>query len=102
MDDFDTNMFIVSVTKNGIVKKSTIKDLEVVRNNRLYEMINLEEDDVLIGSHLAFDTDHLLLGSQSGQFMRLEISDINAQGLRAKGVLECDFVKMMKLLLQMF
>ena len=87
VDDFDTNMFIVSVTKNGIVKKSTIKDLEVVRNNRLYEMINLEEDDVLIGSHLAFDTDHLLLGSQSGQFMRLEISDINAQGLRAKGVI---------------
>lgn len=87
VDDFDTNMFIVSVTKNGIVKKSAIKDLEVVRNNRLYEMINLEEDDVLIGSHLAFDTDHLLLGSQSGQFMRLEISDINAQGLRAKGVI---------------
>ena len=87
VDDFDTNMFIVSVTKNGIVKKSTIKDLEVVRNNRLYEMINLEEDDVLIGSHLAFDTDHLLLGSKSGQFMRLEISDINAQGLRAKGVI---------------
>lgn len=87
VDDFDTNMFIVSATKNGIVKKSAIKDLEVVRNNRLYEMINLEEDDVLIGSHLAFDTDHLLLGSQSGQFMRLEISDINAQGLRAKGVI---------------
>lgn len=97
VESFDTHMYVVLATRNGMIKRSLIKDLEVVRNNRLYDIINLDKGDSLIGAHLAYDGDHLLLGSFEGQFLRLATEDINPQGLRAKGVIgmrlkENDFV----------
>ncbi len=87
VDDFNTHMYVVMVTKNGLLKRSLIPELEVVRNNRLYDCIKLEKDDILVGAHLAKDSGHILMGSRDGQFIRIELSDINPQGLRAKGVI---------------
>ncbi|NLC65019.1 MAG: DNA topoisomerase IV subunit A [Erysipelothrix sp.] len=87
VDDFDTHMYLSMVTRNGMVKRSLVKDLEVVRNNRLYDVINLEKDDTLVGAYLSFDDSHILMGSHESQFMRLDLKDINPQGLRAKGVI---------------
>lgn len=85
--DFETDMFVVTTSANGMIKKTKLPLLEVKRNNRLYELMNLDKDDLLIGAHLMKNEEDILLASLSGQFMRLELKDINDQGTRAKGVI---------------
>lgn len=87
VDDFDTFMFVLTVSSNGLVKKTPLNLLEVRRNNRLYDLMNLDKDAHLVAAYLAKNTDDLLIGSLNGQMMRLHIKDINDQGLRAKGII---------------
>ncbi|NLW15551.1 MAG: DNA topoisomerase IV subunit A [Erysipelothrix sp.] len=97
VNDFETHMFVVTTSQEGMIKKTALNLLEVKRNNRLFDIMNLDKNDKLIGAHLAKDTDDVLIGSHDGQFLRLELEDINPQGLRAKGMIalklrEGDFV----------
>ncbi len=87
VNDFDTHMFVLTVSSNGLIKKTPLNLLEVRRNNRLYDLMNLDKGAHLVSGKLAKDTDDILIASLSGQMMRLHIKDINDQGLRAKGVI---------------
>lgn len=87
VQDFDTYMFVITNSSSGMIKKTALSLLEVKRNNRLYDLMNLDKGAHLVGAHLAKDSDDVLIASQSGQLMRLKIEDINDQGLRAKGVI---------------
>lgn len=87
VNDFDTDMYVLTVASNGLIKKTALNLLEVKRNNRLYDLMNLEKGASLVSANLTKNTDDVLIGSLSGQMMRLHVKDINDQGLRAKGVI---------------
>lgn len=87
VDDFDTYMFVITNSSNGLIKKTLVSQLEVKRNNRLYDLMNLDKGAHLVSAHLAKETDDVLIASKQGQLMRLELNDINTQGIRAKGVI---------------
>ncbi len=85
--DFTDPYMIVSLTKNGVVKKSKLEDYELKRTGQLVKAINLDKDDELIYTSLAFDSDEMLVASHMGQCLRIDLSSINAIGVRAKGVI---------------
>ncbi|AZK44271.1 DNA topoisomerase IV subunit A [Erysipelothrix piscisicarius] len=87
LKSFDTYQFIVTSTASGMVKKTAISELEVKRTNRLYDVMKLGKHDELVGAVITSNEDHLLLVSKEGQCMRLDLSEINPIGLRAKGVI---------------
>lgn len=87
LKSFNTYRFIVTATASGMVKKTAISELEVKRTNRLYDVMKLGKFDELVGAVVTADDDHLILVSKEGQCMRLDLTEINPIGLRAKGVI---------------
>ena len=87
VNDFNTHMFVVTNSSNGMIKKTPLHMLEVKRNNRLYDLMNMDPQASLVSAHLAKDTEDILIASAHGQLMRLQLRDINDQGLRAKGII---------------
>lgn len=70
-----------------MIKKSPLSDLEVKRNNRLYDLMKLDKEDVLVDAFVAKNDAHLLMASHNCQFIRLDLSDVNAIGLKSKGII---------------
>lgn len=85
--DFDTYRDIVTVTSNGMLKKSQVLDLEVKRTNRMYDIMKLDKGATLVGAHIAAEGQDVLLVSKEGRYMRLDLDDINPIGLKGKGVI---------------
>lgn len=84
---FDTYQFVVTTSAKGMLKKTLLSDLVVKRNNKLYEIMKLGAGDHLIAGHIASDEDHLLMVSQKGQNIRLDLKEINPIGVKGKGII---------------
>lgn len=84
---FDTYQFVVTTSAKGMLKKTLLSDLVVKRNNKLYEIMKLGVGDHLIAGHIASDEDHLLMVSQKGQNIRLDLKEINPIGVKGKGII---------------
>ena len=87
LKSFDTHMFVVTTSAQGMIKKTAIADLEVKRTNRLYDIMKLGKDDVLIDTSIAYEHDHLMIVTRLGQLIRIDLADVNPIGVRAKGVI---------------
>ena len=85
--DFDTYRDIVTTSRLGMIKKTAIKDLELKRTNRMYDIMNLAKEDRLVGAHISKQDDHIVIVSRSGNVLRLELNEIAQIGVRAKGVI---------------
>lgn len=86
-ESFETHQFVNVITKEGMIKRTLLSEFEVRRNNRLYDCINLSNNDEVIGAYLSSIGDDILIASSTGNIIRLELDEINNQGLRAKGMI---------------
>lgn len=86
VSDFQTNAFMISVTKLGLIKKTSVKDYEVSRNNKTMSNMKLLDDDEVIGTYVAYEQDELLLASKNGYITRYPIQLIPLTSPRSKGV----------------
>ncbi|QIK70130.1 DNA topoisomerase IV subunit A [Erysipelothrix sp. HDW6C] len=84
---FDSYQFVVTATAQGVIKKTLLAELEIKRTGRLYDIMKLSKDDVLVGTSIASENDHLLMVSKLGQGMRIDLAEVNPIGVRAKGVI---------------
>ncbi len=83
---FDTDGYFVSVSKNGLIKKTAISEFEVSRNNKTMACMNLSDDDVMIGTYLAYEEDEVLLASHNGYVSRYPLALVPKSATRSKGV----------------
>lgn len=83
---FQTNAYMVSVTKKGMVKKTPIRDYEVSRNNKTMSNMKLLEGDEVITTMVAYDYDEILIATCNGYVTRYPISLIPETSSRSKGV----------------
>jgi len=81
MDD----AFIFMATRNGTVKKTSLKDFANVRSNGIIA-VNLDDDDRLIAARLTDGTMEVLIGASSGLAVRFHESDVRPMGRAAAGV----------------
>ena len=83
-DDSQYN-YLLFATKKGIVKKTSLKEFENIRNSGKI-CISLHENDELIDVKKTTGTDLVLLGSTKGKMVKFPESDIRVMGRTAAGV----------------
>lgn len=82
----DTDAWLVMVSKKGKIKKTVIKDFEVIRNNKMFKAMNLAKGDELVASFTLLPQQDIVLITSQGYITRFDEALVSAQGLNASGV----------------
>ena len=81
----DKNDYLVMVTANGVIKKTTLEDFGNVRRNGIIAL-KLKNDDSLRWATLSSGNDEILLSTAQGQAIRFKEKDVRPMGRTASGV----------------
>ncbi len=85
-EDFDVGIkYLVMVTRNGIIKKTDVKEFENVRRSGLIA-ISLKKDDALCKVIKSSGEDEIILVTKKGQSIKFKEKDIRPMGRTAAGV----------------
>lgn len=84
--DFNTEHYLLFVTKNGMVKKTELKLYKAQRYSKALMAVNLKDQDVLIDVHVTSGNDELFLATQNGYGLWFSEEEVNIVGARAAGV----------------
>lgn len=79
------DFILFTVTKNGIVKKTPLKEYDSSRRDGLIAL-TLDEDDELIEVRLTKGQDDILLATKHGLAIRFSEGDVREMGRTARGV----------------
>jgi DNA gyrase subunit A len=79
------NQFVFFATRNGLVKKSALKEFSHVRANGIYA-IGIEEGDELVAARITDGEQIVFLASHDGQAVRFDETGVRAMGRNAYGV----------------
>lgn len=93
LKSFATHAYIITVTKNGMIKKTAVHEYEVSRNNKTMANMKLADQDEAIASLLAYEGDEVLLCSKNGYMTRYPISLIPMTAPKSKGVKAMNLVE---------
>ena len=83
--DFDQNIYITSFTKNGMVKRTLLKEFKVSRYSKAINMMKLKDKDEVVNVTYSVDT-NVLVVTKKGYGLWYKTSDINPVGIKASGV----------------
>ncbi|MDD3368161.1 MAG: DNA gyrase subunit A [Lachnospiraceae bacterium] len=86
MHDYDATSNLLMVTKNGIVKKTSIMEYNNVRKNGLIA-IGMREDDELIEVKITNNDSNIFLVTKQGMCIRFKETDVRATGRSSIGVI---------------
>ncbi len=84
--EYDENKNLFMVTKNGIVKKTSLSEFSNIRKNGL-AAINLRDDDELIEVKTTRPESELFLVTKQGMCIRFKETDVRATGRTSMGVI---------------
>ena len=93
LKSFATHAYIITVTINGLIKKTAVHEYEVSRNNKTMVNMKLADQDEAIASLLAYEGDEILLCSKNGYMTRYPISLIPMTAPKSKGVKALNLVE---------
>ena len=82
---FDEESYLVMVTKQGIIKRTSLSAFSNVRKNGVIA-VSLDEDDELSWVRLTDGDNKLLVATHYGMAIRFHESDVRAMGRTARGV----------------
>ena len=85
IDGYETDHFIFMATANGTVKKTDMSLFSRQRSVGL-RAIELDEDDVLVGTAVTDGSQDIMLFSSEGKVVRFAESTVRAMGRTARGV----------------
>ena len=85
VSEFDEDTNLVMVTKNGIVKKTSMAEYSNIRQNGLIA-IAIREDDQLISVLRTDGNDNLVIGTHDGMAICFNENDVRPMGRVAMGV----------------
>ncbi|RDI94846.1 DNA gyrase subunit A [Meiothermus sp. QL-1] len=83
--ELDQEGYFVFATRNGLIKKTAIREYQNLTSAGLIA-INLLENDALVGVAIAQENDEVMLATQSGQAIRFALSEVRATGRASQGV----------------
>jgi DNA gyrase subunit A len=81
----ETGRYIFFATRNGLVKKTELKDFCHVRSNGIYA-ISIEQGDELVAARLTDGQKIVFLATHEGQAIRFDEEDVRPMGRQAYGV----------------
>ncbi|MGJ7921168.1 DNA topoisomerase IV subunit A [Neobacillus sp. LXY-4] len=84
--DFNTNQFLLFVTKNGMVKKTELIHYKAQRYSKPLVAINLKENDEVIDVHITDGSKEIFMMSHLGYCLWFKEEEVSIVGARAAGV----------------
>ncbi|MGM7637093.1 DNA topoisomerase IV subunit A [Bacillus sp. Hm123] len=84
--DFNQPLFLLFMTKNGMVKKTEMSQYKVQRYSRALVAINLKADDEVVDVHLTDGEGHVFIATHFGYGLLFTEQEVNIFGPRAAGV----------------
>ena len=83
--DFNSDKNIIITTKNGMIKRSKLKEFKLLRYNKATSCMKLKDKDVVI-SVLREDYDSVFLTTNTGYGLSFKTEEIPVVGVKAAGV----------------
>ncbi|MFE8699325.1 DNA topoisomerase IV subunit A [Cytobacillus sp. FJAT-54145] len=84
--DFEQDAFLLFVTRNGMVKKTELKQYKAQRYSKPLVGINLKDDDTVVNVHLTTGQQEIILTTYLGYGLRFHEEEVSIVGARAAGV----------------
>ncbi|KAJ3620920.1 hypothetical protein Zmor_008644 [Zophobas morio] len=78
--------YLFFVTKNGIIKKTSIDEYKLI-NNQGKVAINLDENDLLVSVIPTTGNDHILIGTVDGRISKMTETEIRPMSRSSRGVI---------------
>jgi DNA gyrase subunit A len=87
LDDLDylNNHFLVMITKQGVIKKTTLEQYSRPRSNGIIAL-NIREDDQLVNVSMTGGNQHIVIAAKSGRAIHFHESAVRPMGRTATGV----------------
>ncbi len=82
---FDTDSFLFTATRNGIVKKTPLQEYASSRRDGLIAL-GLDDDDELMDVRLTSGKDEIIIGTKNGMAIRFSEEEVRSMGRTARGV----------------
>ena len=82
---FESTKNIITVTKEGMVKRSPIKDFKLQRYSKASSCMKLKGEDKLLSAFVE-DDNTIMMISDSGYLLTFKTEDIPVMGVKASGV----------------
>lgn len=83
--NFDCDLTITLSTKNGMIKRTSLKEFKTLRYTKPVNCMKLKDDDEMINATLTKYND-LFIGTSRGYGLWYDVSDVPVVGLRTSGV----------------
>lgn len=84
-DDFTSDKYVSMVTKNGLLKRTSLSEFARVQKNGKRAIL-LNDGDTLVGVRLTSGTDSLFIATKQGYAIHIDESRVRPQGRSAHGV----------------
>ena len=83
--NFDSNSNVIIATRNGMIKRSKLKDFKLQRYSKATSCIKLKDDDALISAFIE-KQNYLFLTTNSGYGLSFKTDEVPLVGVKAAGV----------------
>ena len=84
-EEGDDGMYLVMITKKGIIKRTATKEFNTNRKGGLFA-IDIDDDDELVWVRLTDGSSQLLVATRNGMAIRFDETDVRNMGRTARGV----------------
>ncbi len=84
--EFNKDVNIVMVSRNGIIKKTSLEEFVAQRYSKPIKCMNLKSDDILIGVGYSDGDSEVVVVSEEGNALRYHESGVPLLGLKSSGV----------------
>lgn len=84
--DFKKDINIVMVSKNGIIKKTSLEEFKVQRYTKPVKCMSLKSDDSMVGASYSDGDSEIVVISETGNVLRYHEGGVPLLGLKSSGV----------------
>ena len=81
----EEDKFLIMITKNGVIKRTSLKSFDTARKGGLIAL-DLDEGDELSWVRLTDGTNEMMVATKKGKSIRFNETDVRAVGRSARGV----------------
>ncbi|MCR8612883.1 MAG: DNA gyrase subunit A [Mycoplasma sp.] len=91
IDDYKESNCLLTITKKGILKRTSIIDYKRINVNGKIAL-KLKENDLLFSALLVHKDDEIVLGASNGKAIRFDVKEVRSMGRTSTGVIGMNFI----------
>ncbi|QUW22347.1 DNA topoisomerase IV subunit A [Sporosarcina sp. Marseille-Q4063] len=86
LENFEEEANIITVSKNGMIKQSSVASFEVRRYNRTFRAMGVRKGDEMVDARLVKGDEDVILFTKQAFALRFPLAELSVTGVRTAGV----------------